>query len=168
MPGLRAGARWRKTSPTMLDEEGLTRKLRAIEALIAGATTDGEREAADRARERLRARLEEQRGQQVHEYQYQVDRWTGCLLVALAYRHGLEVYRYPRQRRTTLVVKAPEHFMRETFHPMYMQMKKTLQQHLLDVTSRVIQEALGVDMREPAKAKDDELPLLSAALGDDE
>jgi hypothetical protein len=150
---------------TMLDEEGLTRKLRAIEALIAGATTDGEREAADRARERIRARLVEQQGQAMHEYQYRVDRWTGWLLGALAHRHGLEVYRYPRQRRTTLVVKAPEHFMRGTFHPMYVQMKKTLQQHLMDLTHRVIKEALDPDMSEP-KVVDDEPRLLAAALAE--
>ena len=34
----------------MNDEERLEQKLRAIEALFAGATTPGEREAADRAR----------------------------------------------------------------------------------------------------------------------
>jgi hypothetical protein len=147
----------------MLDEERLTRKLRAIEALIAGATTDGEREAADRARERIRARLAEQQGQQVHEYQYRVDRWTGRLLAALAYRHGLEVYRYPRQHRTTLMVKAPERFMTGTFHPMYVQMKKMLQQHLMDLTRRVIREALDPDMSEPAVVNG-EPQLLTAAV----
>jgi len=35
----------------------LKRKLRAVEALLEGATTDGERQAAERARERLVARL---------------------------------------------------------------------------------------------------------------
>jgi hypothetical protein len=147
----------------MLDEEGLTRKLRAIEALIAGATTDGERAAADRARERIRARLAEQQGQAVHEYQYRVDQWTGWLLAALARRHGLEVYRYPRQHRTTLVVKGPERFVSGTFHPMYVQMKKMLQQHLMDLTHRVIKEALDPDTSEPAVVNG-EPRLLAATL----
>jgi hypothetical protein len=47
----------------MLPIEGtLLEKLRQIEALHAGTTVDGEREAARRAAERIRARLAELRG----------------------------------------------------------------------------------------------------------
>ena len=41
----------------MDDEEKLKAKLRAIEALFSGATTAGERDAADSARQRIAARL---------------------------------------------------------------------------------------------------------------
>jgi hypothetical protein len=37
------------------------------------------------------------------------------LLVALARRYGLKPYRYRRQRYSTLIVKAPERFLKETF-----------------------------------------------------
>jgi hypothetical protein len=43
----------------MTDESRLVERLCAIEALFAGATTDGERDAADRARQRIVARLAE-------------------------------------------------------------------------------------------------------------
>jgi hypothetical protein len=49
----------------MLPLEGtLLEKLRKIEALHAGTKIDGEREAAKRAAERIRARLEELRGRE--------------------------------------------------------------------------------------------------------
>ena len=41
----------------MMDEQQLIEKLRLIERLHAGAATDGEREAAANAKERIRERL---------------------------------------------------------------------------------------------------------------
>jgi|HubBroStandDraft_1064217.scaffolds.fasta_scaffold1113914_1 hypothetical protein len=52
----------------MLPLEGtLLEKLRKIEALHAGTSVDGEREAARRAAERIRARLAELRGRETDE-----------------------------------------------------------------------------------------------------
>lgn len=51
----------------MQDEARLLEKLRAIEALFAGATTEGERTAADNARQRIRARIDELRADNVLE-----------------------------------------------------------------------------------------------------
>jgi hypothetical protein len=48
-------------------EGTLLEKLRKIEALHAGTTVDGEREAARRAAERIRTRLEELRGREQDE-----------------------------------------------------------------------------------------------------
>ena len=45
-------------------DETLLEKLRKIEALHAGTNVDGEREAARRAAERIRARLTELRGRE--------------------------------------------------------------------------------------------------------
>ena len=46
----------------VMDEARLLEKLRAIEALFAGATTDGERVAAAEARKRIQLRLKMPRG----------------------------------------------------------------------------------------------------------
>jgi hypothetical protein len=46
---------------------------------------------------------------------------------------------------------------------MYVQMKKMLQQHLMDLTRRVIREALDPDMSEPAVVNG-EPQLLTAAV----
>ena len=65
-------------------EGTLVEKLRKLEALHAGTKIDGEREAARRAAERIRARLEELRGQERDvELLYTLpDPWTRklCLL----------------------------------------------------------------------------------------
>ncbi len=131
------------------DEERLKEKLRAIEALFAGATTEGEREAADRARKRIAARLMERQGERQVEWQFSLDPWSHRLLVALSRRYGLEPYRYRRQRYSTLIVKASEHFLKETFLPEYDAMSKTLHEHLTAVTDRVVAEVLNADKTEP-------------------
>jgi hypothetical protein len=75
----------------MLPLEGtLLEKLRKIEALHAGTKIDGEREAARRAAERIRARLAELRGrEQDIEYRYSLpDPWKRKMFLALCRRYG--------------------------------------------------------------------------------
>ena len=71
-------------------EGTLLEKLRKIEALHAGTKIDGEREAARRAAEKIRARLAELRGRERDEvYQYRLpDPWKRKLFVALCRRYG--------------------------------------------------------------------------------
>ena len=80
----------------MLPLEGaLLEKLRKIEALYAGTTVDGEREAARRAAERIRARLAELRDREHDEELFYSlpDPWKRKLFVALCRRYGLTPYR---------------------------------------------------------------------------
>lgn len=130
---------------SMSDEEGLKAKLLAIEALIAGATTPGEREAAGRARERIAARLAELRNDPQVEWQFTLTPWSRRLLFALARRYGLKPYRYRKQRHTTLIVRASERFLRETFLPEYDRMCEVLYEHLDAVTERVVADVLDPD-----------------------
>lgn len=129
----------------MNDEDRLKAKLRAIEALFAGATTEGERTAADLARQRIAARLDELQRDASVEWQFSLTRWDRRLLVALARRYGLQPYRYRRQRHSTLIVRAPERFLKETFLPQYDQMCEVLFEHLDAVTERVIADVLHGD-----------------------
>jgi len=64
---------------------GLQDKLRKIEALYAGAGTPGERDAAEAALERLRARLAEQQASEPPvEIQFSLgDQWSRRLFLAL-------------------------------------------------------------------------------------
>src|SRR4030095_594852 len=82
-------------SGVMNIEATLIEKLRKLEALHAGTTVDGEREAARRAAERIGARREELRGREkevVVAYRLH-DPWTRKLFVALCRRYGLSPYR---------------------------------------------------------------------------
>src|SRR3984957_19025536 len=95
---------------TMLPLEGsLLEKLRKIEALHAGTTIDGEREAARRAAERIRARLEELRGRETDvELHYRLpDPWKRRLFLALCRRYGLKPYREPGRRYSTAKFGGP-------------------------------------------------------------
>src|SRR6202040_577946 len=96
----------------MSTESHLREKLRKIEALFAGAGTAGERLAAEAALERVRARLAELgRRDAPVEMQFSMpDRWSRHLFLALCRRYGLAPYRYPRQRRNTVMVRAPKDF----------------------------------------------------------
>lgn len=146
------------------DEEGLKAKLRAIEALFSGATTPGEREAADRARQRIAARLAELRGDRQVEWQFTLTPWSRRLLIALARRYGLQPYRYRRQRHTTLIVRASERFLKETFLPEYDKMCDVLYEHLDAVTERVVAEALDPDRSEAQVVDEPPAQLAFASL----
>src|SRR5437764_6940792 len=89
----------------MSTESQLREKLRKIEALFAGAGTDGERLAAEAALERVRARLAELgRHEKPIELQFSVpDTWSRPLFLALCRRYGISPYRFPRQPRSTVV-----------------------------------------------------------------
>jgi len=130
-----------------IDEAKLLEKLRLIEALFAGATTDGEREAADAARGRIRRRLEQVAKEDPPvEYRFGMpDAWYRKVFIALLRRYGLRPYRYSGQRHTTVMVKVSKRFVDETLWPEYEQIAKTLRKHLDEITDRVVAEALHRD-----------------------
>jgi hypothetical protein len=137
----------------MTPEKELRQKLRRIEALYAGATTEGERLAAQAAIDRIRKRLAEfERTERPIEYTFKLaDGWSLRLFIALCRRYGLEPYRYARQRRTTVNIRAPRSFVDKTLWPEYQEIQKALQDYLLEATNRIIREEVfgnGSDIRE--------------------
>lgn len=81
-------------------------KLAKLEALFARGATAGERAAAGAARDRLQAKLASSPASAPEtELQYTFpDIWSVRIFVALCRKHGVKPYRYPRQRRTTVMV----------------------------------------------------------------
>ncbi len=144
----------------MSDETRLKERLRAIEALFSGATTPGERDAAGAARERIMARMTTLAAETPVEWQFtSLDAWNRRLLMALAKRYGLKTYRYRRQHRTTLMIKAPEPFLEEVFSPQFERMAETLREHLHAVAEPVIAEVIDTDS--PAPPEPNQLSLLN-------
>jgi hypothetical protein len=80
------------------------------------------------------------------EWQFSLTRWSRRLLLALAKRYGITPYRYKGQHHTTLVIRASERFLKETFIPQFDQMCDTLYDHLDEVTKRVVAEVVHGDM----------------------
>jgi hypothetical protein len=147
-------------------EGTLLEKLRKIEALHAGTKIDGEREAARRAAERIRARLAELRSREREEVmQYSLpDPWKRKLFLALCRRYGLTPYRERGQRHSTVLVRAPKTFQDRTLWPEYRALSEELTAHLQELTDRVIREAIDEDLSE---ATDTDAPKgLPAAAGD--
>jgi hypothetical protein len=139
----------------MTSETELRDKLRKIEALFAGAGTEGERLAAEAALGRLRARLAEleRRGDRPIEYRFTLpDHYSRRLFVALCRRYGLSPYRRSRQRLTTVMVRAPRDFVDRVLWPEFEQLNMALQHFLEEVTTRIIRDAVHGDTSEAAEA----------------
>jgi hypothetical protein len=133
-----------------MDEAKLREKLSRIEALFAGATTEGERVAAGEARRRIQERLKvvEQLDPPV-EFRFKLpDLWSRRLFIALLRRYDLKPYRYPGQRRTTVMVKAPKPFVHETLWPEFQQIEGTLRTYIDEMTDRIIAEVIHADRSE--------------------
>ncbi len=131
-------------------EGTLLEKLRKIEALHAGTKVDGEREAARRGAERIRARLAELRGREREEtFRYSLpDPWKRKLFVALCRRYSLVPYREPGRRYSTVLLRAPRTFHERTLWPEFLALSEELDAHLQDLTDRVIREAINEDVSE--------------------
>jgi hypothetical protein len=133
-----------------VDEAKLIEKLRLVEALFAGAATDGERAAAESAKQRILKRLHfwEREAPPV-EYRFSLgDTWSRKVFVALLRRYGIRPYRYRRQRRTTVMARISKRFLDETLLPEFREISGTLQTYLADVTDRVIAQAIHKDSSE--------------------
>jgi hypothetical protein len=131
----------------MTTQHDLREKLRKIESLFSGAGTPGERVAAEAALARLRAKLAEfERADPLIEVQFSMaDQWSRQLFVALCRRYGLKPYRYPRQRRTTVVVRGPRRFIDEVLWRQFCEIDGELRAYLSDVTLKVIRDEICAD-----------------------
>ena len=121
-------------------------KLRRIESLFARPGSDGERVAAERARERIQARLRELAAEEPPvEFRFSLsDQWSRHLFVALLRRYGIQPYRYRGQRRTTVMARLSRSFVNETLWPEFQELQQTLATYFDALTDRVIEQALEV------------------------
>ncbi len=140
----------------MSDEERLIEKLKRIEALFAGAATQGERAAAENAMQRIRGRLKElHKTDPPTEFKFRLaDMWSRRLLVALLRRYGIRPYRYRRQKHTTVMAKVSERFVKETLWPEFRELDNTLRTYLDEITDRVIREGIYSDTSEAEVMKE--------------
>ncbi len=133
-----------------MNEATLIRKLLKIEALFAGAATEGERTSADRARQRILQRLEELLPEDpLIEYKFTFrDMWSRKVFVTMLRRYGLRPYRYHGQRYTTVMVQVPERFVTETLWPEFQKINAELTAYLQEVTDRIVKQVLHEDSSE--------------------
>jgi hypothetical protein len=129
----------------MKEDAALREKLRKIEALFAGAATTGEKAAAGAAADRIRARLrQEEKREKPVEIRFSLpDRWSRQMFLALCRRYGLRPYRYPRMRRQSVLVRAPETFLNTVLWPEFQEINAALTGYLAEVTDKVIREEVS-------------------------
>lgn len=134
-----------------MQDSTLREKLRKIEALFAGAATPGERDAAQAAMLRIKARLAELGHREPPvEMQFTIqDPWAARLFIALCRRYGLPPYRKPRQRRGTIMVRLPRAFADDILWPQFVQLNEVLRAHLSEITLKVIRDHVHADTAEP-------------------
>lgn len=143
-------------NPNPTDEAKLIHKLRLIESLFAGAATEGEKIAAEQAKDRILERLKQwAKKDPPIEFRFRMaDIWSRKVFVALLRRYGISPYRYSGQRYTTVMAKVPKGFVDETLWPEFQEIDETLQNYLSDVTDRVVHQVIHQDHSE-AEVVDD-------------
>jgi len=145
-----------------MDEARLIDKLRLIEALFSGASTEGEKVAAERARDRILERLKlwEKEDPPV-EYRFSMaDVWSRKVFLVLLRRYEIRPYRYAGQRHTTVMARVSKRFVDETLWPEFQEISGTLRSYLSDVTDRVVQQVIHHDSSEAEVVeKPKQLPL---------
>jgi len=148
----------------LMDEAKLIEKLRLIEALFAGAATEGEKVAAERAKQRILERLRSyEREDPPVEYRFAMDdMWSRKVFVAMLRRYGIRPYRYRGQRYTTVMARLSKRFVDETLWPEFQEISETLRTYLSEVTDRVVSQVIHQDSSE-ADVVEEPLPLPPAA-----
>jgi len=133
-----------------MTEEELRAKLEKIERLFAGATTEGEKNAAQNAREKILSKIEQTRESDPPvEYKFSLgDQWSRQLFIALARRYGLSPFRRKGQRYTTVMLKAPKKFVDQALWPEYRELSKVLTEYIANITDKVIRETIHNDTSE--------------------
>lgn len=126
----------------MTPEQMLRDKLRKIEALFAGAATEGERAAAGAAAERIRERLGRAAGQEKpQEMRFSIpDVWSRQLFIALCRRYGLRPFRHRRMHRQTIVLQVPRSFVDQVLWPEFQELSAALAAYLSEITEKLIRE----------------------------
>lgn len=133
----------------MAGDKDIREKLAKLEALFARGATAGERAAAGAARDRLQARLslDANDGDEPEiELQYSLpDVWSVRIFVALCRKHGIRPYRYPRQRRTTVMVRVRQASFERTVAEEFRTLHQELTAYFNETVEHLIADAMKSD-----------------------
>lgn len=133
----------------MRDQDDIREKLAKLEALFSRGATAGERAAAGAALERLQSRLDidaPSKDEPVIELQYSLpDVWAVRLFVALCRKHDIKPYRYPRQRRTTVMVRVQQTNFEQTIAREFQTLHRELTNYFNETLNHLIANVMKSD-----------------------
>lgn len=133
-------------------------KIKKIEALIAGAKSDGEREAAALAKNRILDRFKAEGAIKPVEYNVPLGNlWKKKLFVALCNKHELRTYRYKRQKHTTAMVRGDPSLVKNILWPEYLKYSALLEELVGEIIDDLISQIH--DVKEDEIVIVGELPL---------
>jgi len=120
--------------------EHLLERIKKIEALIIGASTDGEKNAAITSKKRILKKYPEL---EIHknpiEYRLSTgSEWNKKLLIAICRKYGVKPYRYHRQKYTTVMVNMNEEFLTKILWKEYEEHSKILNELVEEITNDLI------------------------------
>jgi hypothetical protein len=136
---------------TMTNDHQIREKLAKIKALFAGATTPGERQAAQVALDRLQQRIDgvPQAGPVPDppvEFRFSLTNpWSLRLFLALARAKGYRPYRHPRMRRTSVCLMIGTMAVNTDLWPEYVEMNKVLTEYLGELADHIIADCINPD-----------------------
>jgi hypothetical protein len=114
-------------------------KLAKIEALIQRASSEGEKQAAQLAKQRVLEKIQVSHANRPIEYKISHgSRWEKRLFAALCQKHGFKPYRYHRQKYTTSNLRVSKPFMEEVLWPEYSRYSKMLDELVDDIMEDLI------------------------------
>ena len=149
-------------------QAGLREKLKKIEALVEGAATDAERDAAAAAIARVRAKLEPALAGEPEDLQFQIaEDWSRHLFVALCRRSGLDPYRHTREDRASVTVRGTRTLVEGVVWRQFASLDAELRAYLTEAALKIIREEIHADASDareiaealPAPAPEPELLL---------
>ncbi len=73
--------------------------------------------------------------------------------MALLRRYGIKPYRFYRQRHTTVMAKVSKTFVDDTLWPEFQELNRALQEHIDEITTRVISEAIFANSSEAEEVR---------------
>ena len=125
--------------------QDIRERLTKLEALFARGATEGERAAAGAALERMQARLEKE-GEAETEVQYSLpDVWSVRLFVAICRKHGVQPFRYRRQRRTTVMVRIRKSEFERTVAAEFRALHQELTSYFAEMVDHLISDVMKSD-----------------------
>jgi len=130
-----------------MNETQIRERLAKIKALFEGATSDGERGAAEAALHRINQKMAQAQGMAtVEEVRCSLSStWSMRLFIALCRSKGLRPYRYPRMRRTSICIKIDRASLDHQLWPEFLQMNSVLTQYLDQLADHIISECINPD-----------------------
>lgn len=131
----------------MVAQADLRERLKKIEALLEGAGTPAERDAAEAALARVRAKLEgAEPNDEPIEQQFQIaDDWSRHLFVALCRRNGLQPFRRTNEDRAIVTVRARRSVLEGALWRQYCSLDAELRSYLNEVSLKIIREEVHAD-----------------------